>query len=201
MKTFMILLFFLLYPFLSPALAQDNATSTEITGSVLYFDPDQDNFGSGVGADVQFRFWLKKNFGLAFALGYQKWKLDENASWKEPPPYNESVRFHGDAQIFPVGGSFLFRPALNNQLCLTFEGGVRYVIVDDDIDRTLQIDNGAIVLLATTLEAKIIEKVCFLGGIGYQFDILKGDVQVYGRTVEENELNAFFLHTGIAVKF
>ncbi len=54
-------------------------------------------------------------------------------------------------------------------------------------------------IIAADIEAKVTENISLLGGIGYQFDLKKGDIQFLGENLGENELEAFFVRAGIAI--
>ena len=65
----------------------------------------------------------------------------------------------------------------------------------------IEIDNSIVGLIAANLEAEVSPGINLLGGVGYQFDISKGDAELMGEDVGENELKAFFIRAGLAIDF
>lgn len=122
----------------------------------------------------------------------------------------------GDVTLIPLGGSILFRPVNDDKIALTIEAGVRYVIVDSQAEveiaavdffgdlvaakDTIDIDDGVVGVIGANIEGKISEQVSLLAGLGYQFDLKKGDAKWMGEDFAENELKALLARVGIAVK-
>ena len=65
----------------------------------------------------------------------------------------------------------------------------------------IEMDDGFIGLVAVNLEVEVAPGFSLIGGVGYQFDIAKGDAKWMGEDFGENELEAFFIRVGIAVTF
>lgn len=200
--------------------AQEDAstTSTEFTGALQYFVPGQDDdYDSGFGAEAQIRFWQNQNVGFALAGGLANWDINEQEAVVSDGVVAVGVSMEGSVLLLPIGGSVLFRPTLADNLNLTIEGGLRYVIVQSDAEATfaaanafgdfvggtadIEIDNGIVGVIAANLEAELSPGFSLLGGVGYQFDIAKGDAEWMGEDLGDNELKAFFIRAGLAIEF
>lgn len=197
---------------------QGKALSTEITGTLQYIMPDDDDtYDSGFGAEGQIRFWENANVGFALAGGIASWDINEQEIVESDGFTAIGASIEGSILMVPIGGSILVRSMLADNLSLTLEGGLRYVIVESDAQMEfavanargvfvggsadIEIDNGIIGLVAANIEAELSPGVSLLCGFGYQFDIAKGDAKWMGEDLEENELKAFFLRAGIALVF
>ncbi|MGI5869375.1 MAG: hypothetical protein ACOX9C_08035 [Kiritimatiellia bacterium] len=204
------------------AIAQENIAttppSTDVAGTLQYFMPGQDDdYDSGFGAEIQIRFWSCPNLGFALAGGVASWEVNEQEGVADYGSSAFAASIEGDVTLVPIGGSILYRAALADNLNLVLEGGLRYVIVESDATMTfalteayggvvggsadMKIDNGFVGLVAANLEAELSPGVSLLGGVGYQFDITKGDVEWMGEDFGENELKAFFIRAGLAFDF
>lgn len=202
------------------AVAQEDAamTSTEFAGALQYFMPGQDDdYDSGFGAEAQIRFWQSQNLAFALAGGLASWEINDQEAVVSDGLVAVAASMEGDVMLVPIGGSILFRPTLSGNLDLIIEAGLRYVIVESDAEATIaaadafgnvvggtadiEIDNGVVGLIAANLEAELSPGVSLLGGVGYQFDIAKGDAEWMGEDLGENELKAFFIRAGLAIDF
>lgn len=174
----------------------------------LLFPGDDDTWDDAAGFEAQCVFWTTSNFGIAVAAGLQKWNVTDGI-YTEP---GYAVEADGDATVIPFGASVLFRPLpVNSQIILTLEGGLRYAIVNSDIDVVatdyeyiygdeVDIDNGLIGILGVDVGIPFSQKASLSFGAGYQFDIAKGDAEWYGINIGENELKGLMLNFGINVK-
>lgn len=115
-----------------------------------------------------------------------------------------------------VGGSILFRPVNDDKIALTIEAGLRYVIVDSQAEieiaaadafgnlvyakYTIEIDNGVVGVIGANIEGKVSDQVSLLAGIGYQFDLVKGDAKFMDEDFGDNELKALLVSVGISIK-
>lgn len=202
------------------AVAQEpkSQSSTEFAGALQYFMPGQDDdYDSGFGAEAQIRFWQNQSVGFALAGGLANWDINEQEAVVSDGFVAVGVSMEGSVLLVPIGGSILFRPTLADNLSLILEGGLRYVVVESDAQATIaaanalgavvggtadiEIDNGIVGLIAANVEAELSPGFSLLGGIGYQFDIAKGDAKWMGEDLGDNELKAFFIRAGIAIDF
>lgn len=203
-----------------PAFSQEEVRLrlTEITGTVQYFMPGEDDaYDSGFGAEGQIRFWQDAHVGFALAAGVASWDVNDQEYIESDGFTAVGASIKGSVLLVPIGGSILFRPTISDNFTLTFEGGLRYVIVESDAEAAfavvdargaavggsgdIDIDNGIIGLVAVNLEAAVSPGVSLLGGLGYQFDVAKGDAEWLGEDLGENELKAFFLRAGLVIEF
>ncbi len=206
-----------------PVIAGESSSELVVQGR--YFRPkDDDNYDKGYGAEVQMRWWLGPSWGMAAAIGFCNWEVDEEeAAVAEYVPgyaaYEVYASIEGDVRLVPVGVSLICRAPVNEQVSVRGEAGIRYVIVESDAEGEVQvgaavpvyggavavkdeidIDDGIIGVLAGELNFKASEAVSFLAGVGYQFDVSKGDVEWAGEDCGENELQAWFLMAGVSLK-
>ena len=189
----------------------------ELTGVGIYYKPGQnDDYDNGFGAEGQVRFWLNPNVGLALSCGVATWQVDDRAAVISYGQAAAGASFKGDVTLIPVGGSILFRPVNDDKIALTLEAGIRYVIIHSQAELevaavnangaavyakdTLEIDNGFVGVLGANIEAKIEKNVSILAGIGYQFDLVKGDASWMGTKTGDNELKALMIKAGLSIK-
>lgn len=200
--------------FAGVAAAQVN---TDLSVSGLYYAPDDDDtYDYGLGAEVQARFWLADQFGFALAAGVASWEANEESYSLSDGFETLDLDIDGDVFLLPLGGSILFKPEISDQLSLVLEGGIRYVLVESNVDvdaeyfdgiftttlkDEVEIDDGLIGVVGATLEIEVSSSISLLGGIGYQFDLSEGDAEFEGVEIGENELEAFFARAGLVLDF
>lgn len=202
----------------SVVLAAGVTNDIDFVGTVGYYMPgDDDNYDTGAGFEVQGRFWLHPQVGLALAIGGAQWGVNGGEEQDQVEGVDVSSSLDGDVTLLPIGASVLFRPVNNPKLALTFEVGARYVMVDSQVEgaiyasdrgsgrsiyikEDLDIGDGFVGVMGANIEGKISNKVSVLGGIGYQFDITKGDVKWVDEDLGDSELRAFIAKLGVVVK-
>jgi len=201
----------------SSAFSQEPKPLTDFTIELQYFLPDYEDYDFGFGVEGQYRCWKNQNLGFSLAGGVSSWEVDDlGASVYGGPAVGVSSR-DGSVDLVPIGGSILYRPTLGDNISVILEGGLRYVIVDSDVkvgttalsalgdvmvtSEKVDIDDGVVGLIAASLESELSPGLTLFGGIGYQFDISKGDAKMAGENLGKNELKSFFLRVGIAVGF
>lgn len=184
--------------------------------SVDGFVPDDDDtWDVGIGVEAQYVTWLTHEIGIAVAAGVSQWAVEEESIVEYDPEYDVTVgiAIDGDATLLPVGVSCLYRPSLEG-ISLTIEAGVRYVVVDSNVDiefvamderdvltgeSEVEIDDGIVGRVAADLAVPLSDQVSLFGGIGYQFDISEGDVEWMGESLGDNELAAFYGRAGVVI--
>lgn len=189
----------------------------------IYLSPEKDeDWDKGVGAEVVAVFWKSETFGIALAGGLQQWTPNEDIfSYGETLPnglgYGFASQLDGEAMLFPVGASGLWKTQIGKDAKLIFEAGIRYVFVQSDVEVKYaeaisgpggtivsegkvdnDIDDGVIGLVAVDLQIPLSDKVLGFVGGGFQFDISKGGQKIGGEDIDyDNELKAAFLRAGI----
>jgi len=113
-----------------------------------------------------------------------------------------------------VGLSFIYRPYYED-FSLTLETCLRYIFTDSSIDNKLYVTDGVNVLrkdekldiddalvgiLSINYSVPLNENVSFIAGIGYQFDISKGDITIQNYKLVENKLAGIKCNLGISFK-
>jgi hypothetical protein len=194
-----------------------NEPSGQTAISVLYFSPkDDDTYDFGLGAEAQVRFWGEEGFGWALSVGLCSWAIEDQSLSGTDGSLSVSADFDGSVLLLPLGGSVLFRPKLSDEVSLVLEGGLRYVVVNSNVDADLEVsdgsttvfakeevdvENGFVGIIGANLEIEVAETTDLLVGIGYQFDLAEGDVELLDEKLGENELEAFYVRAGVAINF
>lgn len=205
----------------------ENREGPQLRISLDYLLPkDDDVWDDAVGATAQLLFGQSGNAALALSIGVQEWSANEDVygGWTYVGSgiyYGVDTGLKGDATMVPFGLSAIFKSELGEGVNLVLEGGVRYVFVDSSVtvDATewamniygqsvaqgyswdVDIDDGFVGLLAADLDFDLGLQSSLFAGIGYQFDISKGDVEFRGARIGENELQAFLLRAGFSFGF
>ncbi len=199
------------------ARAEPPTSGTELAGSgVYYYTGDDTAYDSGFGIDWQTRFWFNPYLGCALGIGAASWEVNAMHIIESYGGYTVGVDVVGAATHFPLGGAILLRPIDSRALALTLEAGVRYVIIDSRAEAevlvadpfgnwlylrdTIEFDDVVVGLIGLNIESKVNDELSLLAGFGYQFDLVKGDVEWMGRDLGENELKAFLFKVGIALR-
>lgn len=195
-------------------------TQTDLSGALVYFKPsDDESYDSAFGVEGQMRFWQNEDVGFALAVGLSSWELNELGAYEEYYYGDyvvavEAVAIDGKVLTLPIGGSVLFRPMMKENISVTIEAGIRYVLVESDaeveyyyeditgyteyIKEEIEIDNGIVGLIAVDVEGKISKDMVVFAGVGYQFDIDKGDAELSALDISaENELEALVVRGGL----
>jgi hypothetical protein len=185
------------------------ADGNELRFSSYYLIPGNDDvWDNAIGVETQIAFWNTPNLGFALSGGLSKWNVNDLIQVKGDYAY----KLNGSAMIFPFGISTLYRPSIGESAEVTFEGGIRYVFVNSDIDVTLDddlyiykisldIDDGLVGIIGANVDFPVSPIAKFGFGAGYQFDISKGDVSSNGLDLDiDNELKGIYLRFGLTVK-
>lgn len=172
-----------------------------------YLSPgDDDLWDSASGLDAQATFWLDQNLGIALTAGVSRWEANDDYRYDDD---GYLCWLDGSALMTSFGPSVLFRPGIPNSLVeLTFEAGLRYIAVDSDVDfylddgattyvGELDMDDGVVGVLGVDAGIPISRQAKLTVGLGYQFDLNKGDADWYGVEIGENEMKGFYLNFGI----
>jgi opacity protein-like surface antigen len=183
----------------------------ELSGYFTYYFPgagDYDLFDRGYGVEVQYRHWFDAPLGWALSLGVATWDAKSGSSDLGVPNFHS---FDGSATLIPFGASGLYRLIDAPGFAATLEVGIRYVIVDDDIDfkdsnrgdakQSMRIDDGVVGIIGVDVDFQLDERTALALGVGYQGDLIKGDSSTSGASLKDNELQAFFVRAGVKFQF
>jgi len=189
---------------------------------------DENVYKNGYGGEIQARFWLPDEIiGISVAVGGASWNVEDRKKTiytymnYNYHTYTKSItheKIGGDVALFPLGGSILIRPIHIDRVSLTLEGGVRYVVVDSQVDYEFAYSdvlgnseyfkgkadygNGVVGIVGANLEVKIVNPLFVFIGAGYQFDISKGKITLPGATgSSDNGLKAFYGKAGLGLAF
>lgn len=185
---------------------------TDIVPSFIIHLPDDDeDWDTGYGAEVQFRKWVSDTVAFALALGLEQWDVEEGSFVFADPTLIFAGSIEGEAIMLPLGVSIIIRPQMQGDVHVTFEGGIRYVVVESDIkfdvtlsDPTtgesiriadeLEMDDGVVARIAVDVDAEISENVSIFGGIGLQLDIVEPETEGV-----EIPIESFFVRFGAVI--
>jgi len=203
----------------------DAAATTQLKIGGEGVIPGDDSWDIGYGASAQVIFWTETGLGFGLYAGAQMWDVtDDVVVYGEDlgggVGYAQGLGLDGEAIMIPVGASALYKIALGETASLTLEGGVRYVIVNSNVELIyaeafadaygnyiaaaesyeIDFDDGIVGVVGADFELALSEGFYLFAGAGYQFDVLKGDITVGGINSEvENELNAVYARAGITL--
>ncbi|MCK5133124.1 MAG: hypothetical protein KAR40_13340 [Candidatus Sabulitectum sp.] len=198
-----------------PSSAQENHHSIQFLGTLQSYMFNQHyDFTPGFGAETQIRFWPKTNLGLAIAGGMSFFTIDQLIATSGDPIKIEVAK-EGTLLFFPIGGSILLSQNLKHNAEFILEAGVRYVFVNSNLKEvttttdsgTVTIDkirydigNGIIGLVSANVVTELSQKLSLSLGLGYQFDISKGNEVVFGFP-GEHELSSYLIRAGLITDF
>jgi hypothetical protein len=202
--------------------------SSEFMISGDFVVPGQDDdWDKGVGATARLVFWQNSTLGYALVIGAQKWDVnDEIYSGGQylgsGIAYGYAMGLDGDATMFPLGVSGMYNIPFGPTTSLTLEGGLRYVIINSNVkfieaevlgdsygnrltdarSYDVEYDNGILGVINAYFNMDISKGFRLFAGVGYQFDLVKGRVEVGGLDINyKNELKAFQASAGVAWDF
>jgi opacity protein-like surface antigen len=182
-----------------------------ITGN--YYDPsDNDIYDSGLGMEIQGRYWFSDLLGAAITGGFAIWDIDDKTDLS-PSKFNVTDPLDDSVNLYTFGASALLRPINGEKIKLTLEGGLRFIYIDSNVDMVGIDENGTVVsttvdpdsvfagVVAADLEYVLSDVVSILGGVGYQFTLSSGDIDAFGYTVGDSEVDSLIVRAGAAIRF
>lgn len=197
-----------------------HAESAEVRFLMSNLTPQgqDDNWESAYGLDVQLVNWMSPAVGMAACVGVSQWNAYDTGLAEYYPSSGTSVsaRIDGDATVFPIGLSMLLRPISNHAAEVTLEAGFRYAVVSSDVSARYRIDDesgtvygedridledGFYGLVALDVAFPLSRFAKIGVGVGYQFDISKGDADFYGANIGENGFEASIVRIGFQAGF
>lgn len=122
--------------------------------------------------------------------------------------------------MIPLGVSGMYKIPVGQAANLTLEAGVRYVIVNSNVEfieaealadsyghsysqsasYDVDLDDAIVGIIGAEFDFELSQGFRLFAGGGYQFDIVKGDVTAGGMDIDyENELKAAFIRAGVAL--
>jgi len=183
-----------------------------------YLQPkDRDNFKTGVGGEIQLRAWISDTVGVLVAGGGSSWEARPEREIQQVGGTLQGSEISGNVTLIPVGGSLILRDGAQGSSTVTLELGVRQVFAETQVDITLasldadgairleksalEIDDSIIALAEAQVATKFGPASSLFLGVGYQWDVVKGDVSFNGNKIGENEWESLFFRAGLIVSF
>ncbi|HPW68080.1 MAG TPA: hypothetical protein PLA82_01320 [Deltaproteobacteria bacterium] len=184
------------------------AADAELRLRPYYLIPGQDDYWDyALGIDARYVFWTNPNMGIALSGGLATWEANDGIFFQD----DLAVQLDGSALVIPLGVSVLLRPMpAGAPFDLILEGGLRYVVVDSKVDLAatdfyyyfkdeLDIENSVVGILGAEVGFPLSDGMGLSFGLGYQFDISKGDVEWFGVNIEEFEMKGFYFNFGVNI--
>ena len=189
------------------------ASAADLSALAVYAQPKNDDVVSdGIGAEFQLRSWYTDTMAFAFAVGGIVHGAN-NEAYILPGDTFSGVQTDGNVTLLPVGPSILFSAPSDGGVTAHLELGARYLLVDSGIDLarvrtgadgqpvseldTLEFDNGVIGLGRVEFSHPIGASTDFAAGVGYQIDLVKGDLTYKGAKAGEAEWAGLFFTAGL----
>lgn len=184
----------------------------ELSAQAAYFFPgggDFDLFENGIGSEVSYREWIAFPWGIGLSLGASTWSADDKANCYKIPGATD---FDGDVTAIPLGLHFYFNIIDWDNWNVILQTGLRYVIVDSDVDfvydggrRKIDMDNDLLWDIALEYDHSLSENIFFTLTGGFQTDIMKADSTYKdgngSHDLRDTSFEAFFARAGIKVLF
>ena len=186
----------------------------QITGAFSYYLPSGDFYEAGAGFDAKFSWWQTDEKAYVLSVGYMQWGLAKNTQVGNINGNVVGLGLTGDVNMIPVGASVLWRNQTDysRNVDVSLELGLKYVIADSDAEALqvssagtgstpIDVENTALALVGMEIDYFLSDDHDLILGVGYNLDILKGDVNVAGATDYENELGGFYFTLGYGRRF
>jgi hypothetical protein len=183
----------------------------------MLLSPSQDeDWDSATGAEALLRHWLSPQGGVGIGVGVVAWKAVEERMGRSGFDQYYASEIEGDASVIPVGVSGILRQRLSDASVLSFEAGVRYLIVDSDVharvwtgsasdsqyaEDHIGIENAVVGLVSVGLDLAMSENSALHGGFGFQFDLTDAGEEAFGRTIGETGFGGVLFEAGIVCRF
>lgn len=160
--------------------------SPDIGLSLQYDIPgvgDYDLYKSGITTELQFRDWVRHPWGYSLAIGYGEWFSDKNAD----SPGSGLYDFSGNLQVWPFGGSVIYRAYEGDSWSFILDAGVRYMAYDSKIRARqtgmdaskkydVEIDDSILYALSANADYAVSPDIAWTFGLGYRADITRGEL-------------------------
>ena len=198
-------------------LACVTASAGDLSVQAFYIQPDNDDVVSdGIGAELQWRSWYTDTMAFAFAAGGVVHGAN-NEAYILPGDTFSGVQTDGNVTVLPIGPSLILRAPSDAGVTTHLELGARYLLVDSGIDLarvrtaadgqtiseldTLEYDDGVVGLGRVEFSTPVGATTAFAAGIGYQFDLVKGDITYKGAKAGEAEWAGLFFTAGLHLRW
>lgn len=190
-----------------------------LSGIVSYYLPDSSFYKAAAGLDLKYAWWREDGKAYAFSVGYTQWGLKGQSEIRSNAGGATGIGLGGDVNMIPIGLSAIWRNQTdyNRNLDVSLELGAKYAIADSGAQATvvtsvpgggaavsqsgIDVENSAYLFVAIDLAMLFSDYSDFVLGVGYNYDILSGDVRAAGGKIEENALTGFFFNLGYSHRF
>lgn len=193
------------------------ASAGDLSVLALYAQPKNDDVVSdGIGAELQWRSWYTDTMAFAFAAGGIVHGANDDA-YILPGDSFSGVQTDGNVTVLPLGPSLILRALSDAGVTTHLELGARYLLVDSGVDLarvrtgadgqpvseldTLEFDNGVIGLGRVEFSTPVGATSAFAAGVGYQVDLVKGDLTYKGAKAGEAEWAGLFFTAGLHLRW
>jgi len=186
----------------------------EVLASLSFLFPSDGRWDSAPGGELKCRRWLHDRWGWAAAVGRNQWSFAEAPLDFGPVDFSP-LAAEGDATLYPFSFLACCRHPLGEALELVGEAGLRYVVVDSEVEVSVaytdhfgrdvsyssfvENENHLMGAAALELRRRFQDKALFALGGEFQFDI-SADRNWLMEDVA-NDFNAFGLRASIGVEW
>lgn len=180
----------------------------------------------GLGFEIQGIYWFDTAWGAGLSIGTAKWDIKDYYHKRYNSTYriNEYNTLEGDASLVIFGAS-VFRKinsgsTIQSKWTADIEAGIRYASIDSNISglyvqeyadayvrtyQDIETDKGVLAIIALNGGYKLTDKLSFMGQVGIQADLSKGEVinnaGRFSGEAGETELQAIFTRLGLSYTF
>jgi hypothetical protein len=167
-----------------------------------------DLYDVGLIAEMQLRDWVSHPWGYSLAIGYGEWTVDQDAT----KPGANLYDYDGELEVTPFGGSVLLKAFASETWSVILDFGVRYMAVNSTItaknrdagpDQRYDVRVGDSLLLSSAVGADyaISPRLIWSCGVGYRYDITRGEIKTELGPARDSIMESFFLETGLRLPF
>ena len=176
----------------------------------VYFYPSQQYSGfydRMLGGELQYRAWLFAPWGVGVSVG----ALDAKVRRENPDRISpDQGVFSGSAQMYPLGISALCRILEIGEWRATLEAGIRYVIIESDVElellvdgkkETVDMDNCLTGHFGIDVDYLLSEQFALFAGLGAQVDLDAGEMSTESKWLFDNNLKGYEFRVGGKLSF
>lgn len=178
-----------------------------------YYKPKNDLYESALGLESRVQYNINKNLGIMLSFGTSVWDVSEynlNFNYNDT---NYQLSIDGENLVVLIGPSIFYQFYPNKIIGFLLESGLRYAYIESDIEiesdlfsstyyyDQITLDDGIVGVFNFNLIIGPESPISMILNIGYQFDILDGEIEAFGIEIIDNELNGLILSFGGSLRW
>ena len=190
----------------------------QVSGTFSYYLPSAVFYDLGVGGEVKYAVWNDDGRAFAISLGYARWGVEADTRVQLGGGGAVGVGFGGDVTTIPIGASVIWRNETDysRNLDVSLELGAKYMLSDSEANATtvtianggrevgetpISVDDNVVAFISMDLAYLPNDERDISFGVGYNYDVLKGDIKAAGGNIAENEFKGVFFNIGYTQRF